>query len=94
MSSARLRFASDISMNVAGRKIVGSTCDVAERRLQRLERLLDAARHLERVGAELLLDDQQQAGHVVDDGVADRRRMALDDGGDVAEPNRRADAGA
>ena len=40
MSSAWFRFDSDISMNVAGRKIVGIDLQVAERGLQRLERLL------------------------------------------------------
>ena len=38
----------------------------------------------------LLLDDQQQAGPVVDDRVADGRRMTFDDFGDVAQAQRRA----
>ena len=66
-------------MNVAGRKIVGSTSTPASAGFSRVERLLDVARDLQRVARRLLLDDQQQARAVVDDGVADRRREALDD---------------
>ena len=77
-------------MNVAGRKIAGSTDDTRQRRFEILERRFDVARDLQRVRAELLLDDQQQAGAVVDDGVADGLRKSLDDGGDVADPQRRA----
>ena len=94
ISSARLRLASDISMNVAGRKIVESTSTSGQRRLQRVERRLDVARHLQRVALGLLLDDQQQARAVVDDAVADRRREALDDVGDVAEPAHGRNGGA
>ena len=61
-------------MNVAGRKIVGSTSTSLKRRLQFLQRLLDAARHVERVAFGLLFDDEQHAGAVVDHRVADGRR--------------------
>ena len=77
-------------MNVAGRKIAGSTRDAGQRRLEILERRLDVAGDLQRVRAELLLDDEQQAGAVVDDGVADRLRKSLDDRRDVANAQRRA----
>ena len=63
----------------------GVDVDAGKRRLQRGERRLDVARHLQRVALGLLLDDQQQARAVVDDAVADRRREALDDVGDVAQ---------
>ena len=77
-------------MNVAGRKIAGIDGDAGQRRLQIIERAFDVARDLQRVRAELFLDDQQQAGAVVDDGIADRLRKSLDDGGDVADSQRRA----
>ena len=63
--------------------------DARERGTQRLERLLDALRHAERVPPRLLLDDQQQARHVVDDRVTNRRPVAFDHVGDVAERDRR-----
>ena len=85
-SRARLRFCSDISMKVAGRKIVGSTATPAERGLHLFERLFDAAGDRQRVGPELLLDDQHQARTAVDHGVANRRGEALDDRGHVADP--------
>ena len=77
-------------MNVAGRKIVGIDVHAGERRRQTAQRLFDVARDLKRIGAELLLDDQQQPGNVVDDRVADRRRGTLDHGGHVADAERRA----
>ena len=77
-------------MKVAGRKIVGSTSTSAERRLQLLERLLDVARDLQRVGAELLLDDQQQARAVVDDASPIGGGKPSTTVGHVAEPQRRA----
>ena len=64
-------------MNVAGRKIVGSTATPRSAGFSLLERRFDVARHLSVLRAELLLDDQQQARAAVDDGVADRRREAL-----------------
>ena len=36
----------------------------------------------------MLLDDQHQAGAVVDDRIADRRGEAVDHAGDVAEADR------
>ena len=92
ISSARFRLESDISMKVAGRKMVGVDLQVTERRLQRLERLLDVMRDLQRVGAQLLFDNQQKPGHVVDDRVADRRLVALHDRGDVADTQRCTDS--
>ena len=71
-------------MNVAGRKIVGSTATPLKRRLHLLQRLFDAAGDGQRVRAELLLDDQHQPGPAVDHGIADRRREPLDDSRDVA----------
>ena len=77
-------------MNVAGRKIAGIDDDTRQRRLEILQCRFDVACDLQRIRAELLLDDQQQAGAVVDDGIADRLRESLDDGGDIANPQRRA----
>ena len=51
----------------------GVDLDARQAGPQLLERLLDAAGHLERVGPRELLDDQQQARAVVDDRVADQR---------------------
>ena len=77
-------------MNVAGRKIAGSTDDAGQRRLEIVECRFDVARDLQRIRAELLLDDEQQAWAVVDDGIADRLRKSLDDGGHIANSQRRA----
>ena len=43
---------------------------------QLLHRFLNTVRDVERVGPWLLLDDQQNAGHVVDDRVTNRRRRS------------------
>ena len=80
------RLSSDRSMNVAGRKIVGSTSTPFSAGLEVVERLLDVAGDFQGVARRLLLDDQEQAGAVVDHGVADRRREADLDLGDVAQP--------
>ncbi len=77
-------------MNVAGRKMVGSISTPRRPGRSVVERLLDAAGHLERVRPRLLLDDQQQARAVVDDRVADRRRVPPRHSADVAERERRA----
>ena len=68
--------ASARSMNVAGRKIVGSISTPVSAGCSVFERRFDAARHFERVAFRLLFDDQQQARAVVDDRVANRRRRA------------------
>ena len=47
--------------------------DALEARPQLLERLLDAAGDVERVGPRELLDDEHDARAVVDDGVAEQR---------------------
>ena len=80
------------SMNVAGRKMVGSISTSLQPGLERLERLLDAAGHFERVALGLLLDDEQQARAVVDDGVADGGRRADRHVRHVAQPHRGAAA--
>ncbi len=79
-------------MNVAGRKMVESIATPARPGFKRVERRVDVARHLQRVAVRLLLDDQQQARAVVDHAVADRRREAFDDVGDVAERRHRRQA--
>ena len=61
---------------------------------QLVERLLHAARDLERVGTRQLLDDEQQAGAAVHDRVADQRLVVLDHVRDVAEPHGRRQLGA
>ena len=77
-------------MNVAGRKMVGSTATPLSAGFICSRACFDASRDRERVRAELLLDDQHQAGTAVDNGVADRRRKPLDNGGDVADAQHRA----
>ena len=73
-----------LSMKLAGRKWSEST---RRRRGRAAARRAPPPRpgHLERVGAGELLDHEQQAGAVVDDGVADQRLVVLDHVGDVAE---------
>ena len=94
-SSARLRLASDISMNVAGRKIVESTLTPGSAGCKCGERGLDLSCQLQRVAFGLLLDDEEQAGTAVDDAIADRRRIAFDDVGDIHETaDRRSGGGA
>ena len=66
--------------------------DAAQGGAQRLQGLLHAPRHVERVAPGLLLDDQQEAGAVVDDGVADRRGVALHHARHVADAQGRAAA--
>jgi hypothetical protein len=60
------------SMNVAGRPWP-----------ELVQRLLDAPGHLERVRGRELFDDQEEAGAVVDDCVADERGMVGDDVGHI-----------
>ena len=67
MSSAGVRLSIDCSMNVAGRKIVVSISMPGQAGAQLVDRVLDARGDLHRVGAAELLDDQHQAGAVVDD---------------------------
>ena len=54
----------------------------------------DAANDFRGIGIRELLDDEQQARTVVDDGVADERRMLLDHLGDVAQAQRLSAASA
>ncbi len=75
-------------MNVAGRKMVGSTSTPAKRGLHLFERLFHPARHRQRVGPELLLDDQHQARPAVDHGIADGRRKSFDDRRNIADAQR------
>ena len=77
ISSARVRLSIDCSMNVAGRKIVVSTSMLGQAGLHLVHRVLDALRDLHRVGAAELLDDQHQAGAVVDDALAPDRLVVL-----------------
>ena len=88
------RFAIDWSMKVAGRKIVGSI------RIPggpvRARSLVEAGGHVLRIGPRQLLDDQEEAGTVVDDAVAHERRSVDDHVGDVlqvAAPRRLARSG-
>ena len=64
------------SMKVAGRKMRRIDLDVRQAGPQRLQRRLHVAGHLQRVAVGLLLDDQQQARAVIDDRIADRRRVS------------------
>ena len=88
MMSAIVRLSIDSSMKVAGRKIVESISMPGSPGLQRREHLLDAARHVERVGPRQLLDDHHQADSVVDDGIADHRPGVPVHVGDIAQPRR------
>ena len=67
--------------------------NAAERGPHVLERRFHPVRDGKRVRAELFLDDEHQAGTVVDDGVADRRREALDHGGHIAHAKHGAVSG-
>ena len=64
----------------------GVGLQAGEARPELLQCRLDALRDLLGVGARELLDDEQQALGVVDDGVADERLVVLDDVGDVGQP--------
>src|SRR5262249_55218885 len=90
--SAFLRLSMARSMNVAGRKMVGSM-RTSFSRGRSLDGGLDAAGQFQGVRLRLLLDDEQDAGAVVDHGVADRRRRPDLDPGDVPQPDRRSAAG-
>ena len=70
------------SMKVAGRKIEAST-SMPARPGGAGERLPRRPGHVERAGARELLDDEEQAGAVVDDRVADQRLVILDHVRDV-----------
>ena len=89
MSSAFVRLSIDCSMNVAGRKIVVSTSMLGKTGLHLVHRVLDALRDLHRVGAAELLDDQHQAGAVVDDALAPDRLVVLLHPPEVGEAQRR-----
>ena len=71
--------AKDVSMNVAGRKIVASISIPGKPGRSSSRTPLDAVGDLERVGTRELLDHEQQAGLAVDDGVAGERWVALHD---------------
>ena len=86
MMSAIVRLSIDSSMNVAGLKIVESISMPGRPGLQRRQRLLDAARDVERVGPRQLLDDHHQADFVVDDGIADHGPGIPLHVGDIAQP--------
>ena len=58
--------------------------DAGQGRLEILQRRFDVAGDLKRIGAELLFNNQQQAGPVVDDRIADRLWKSFNDGRDVA----------
>ena len=77
-------------MNVAGRKIAGSTTTLASAGFEIVECGFDVTRDLQRIRAELFLDDEQEAWAVVDDGITDRLRKSLDDGGHITNSQRRS----
>ena len=79
----------DASMKDAWRKSVVSTSMPGRPGLHRVERRFDVAGDVERVDVRELLDDQDEAGAVADEAVADERLVVLDDGRDVAERQRR-----
>ena len=64
---------------------LGVDLDVLEPRRDLLERFVGAARHVERVGPGELLDDQQDAGTIIDDRIANQRRVVLDHPCDIGE---------
>ena len=54
-------------------------------RPHRLERLLDVPGHAKRIGFRELLDDEQEAAPVIDDGVSDEWLVTLDHRRHVSE---------
>ena len=56
--------------------------------LQVFDRFFDLLGDFERIAGRLFFDDQQQSFAVVDHGIADRRRKADLDLGDIAQPQR------
>ena len=85
MSSAILRLWIAISTKLAGRKIVESICTPGSPGRRSLSAPSTPSRDLERVRALQLLDDEQQAGAAIDDGVADQRLRRVDDLRQVAD---------
>ena len=59
--------------------------DVLEPAPECIQRGLDGARDLQRIAPRLFLDNEQQTGPVIDDGIANRRREAFADFGHVSE---------
>ena len=92
-SSASARLSIAVSMNVAGRKIVGSTSTPARPGRSASSASSTPSRHLERVRPRELLDDEQQAL-----GVGRRRRRRSAAGGprrpSATSPRRRSRLGA
>ena len=72
-------------MNVAGRKIVVSISMPGRPGRISSMRVLDPSRDIEGVRPRELLDDEHQAGTVVDDGVAHERLVVDHDVGHVAQ---------
>ena len=90
--SALVRLSIDVSMNVAGRKIVGVDLDALQARPHLLDGVFDAPGDVERVRPRQLLDDEHQPGTVVDDGVAQERLVVDHDVGHVAQEEGLAEA--
>jgi hypothetical protein len=61
---------------------------IGQRWPELLHRLFDTVSHVQRVGPRQLFDDQQDAGHVVDNCVTDRRRRSNLHLGHVAQQQR------
>ena len=80
----------DVSMYVAGRKIVVSISTSGRPGRIASMRFFNARGDVQRVAPGEFLDDQQQARTVVDDAVADHGLMADDHVGDVLQLNRLA----
>ena len=80
-----MRLSIETLMKFSARKMWVSIVTPGQARLKLLDRLVDVARHLQRVAPRILLDDQQQARAAVDDRVAGERLRADREIGDVAE---------
>src|SRR6476660_7941669 len=66
--------------------------NVLEARPQGLENSFDLPGNLQSIPPGLLLDDQQKAGTVIDDGITNRGREPVTNLGNVFEPQRHAAA--
>ena len=89
-SSAMLRLWIEVLMKFDWRKIVVSNVIPGRPGLQRVDHLVHVAGDIERVAPRQLLDDEQQAGTVVDDRVADQRLVVDLDVGHLRRCGTRA----
>ena len=80
-----MRLSIETLMKFSARKMWVSIVTPGRPGWSSLTRLVDVARHLERVAPRVFLDDHQQPGAAVDDRVAGQRLRADREVGHVAE---------